>query len=51
MMLDFLLCIVQYLLIALVLAAVGGFGAFVGIKMRKASDAKKAAQTAEQTEE
>lgn len=40
---DFILCIVQYVLIAIVMVAVGGLGAFVGIKMRKSSDAKKAA--------
>lgn len=40
---DFILCIVQYVLIAIVMVAVGGLGAFVGIKMRKSSDVKKAA--------
>lgn len=50
-MVDFLLCIVQYILIALVLVAVGGLGAVVGIKMRKSSDAKKAALAADETEE
>ncbi len=42
-MTDFILCIVQYLLIAVVLLAIGLLGAFIGIKLRKASDAKKAA--------
>lgn len=45
-MIDFILCVVQYLLIALVLLAVGGLGAFIGIKKRKASDAKAAAAEA-----
>lgn len=40
---DFILCVVQYFLILLALAAIGGVGAFVGIKMRKSSDAKNAA--------
>jgi len=44
---EFLLCILQYVLIALFIAAVGGLGAFIGIKMRKASDAKKAAAATE----
>ena len=42
-MIDFILCVVQYVLIALVLIAIGGLGAFIGIKKRKASDAKAAA--------
>ena len=46
-MADFILCIVQYLLIAVCLVAIGGLGGFLGIKMRKASDAKKAAATEE----
>lgn len=40
---DFILCVLQYLLILLALAGIGGLGAFVGIKMRKSSDAKNAA--------
>lgn len=44
----FIMCIVQYVLIALFLAAVGGLGLFVGVKMRKASDAKKAAAATEE---
>ena len=43
-MVDFILCIVQYVLIAICLAAVGGLGGFVGMKMRKSSDAKKGVQ-------
>lgn len=51
-MMEFILCVVQYVLIALVLVAIGGLGAFIGIKMRKASDAKAAAEEAvEVTEE
>ena len=45
-MIDFILCVVQYLLIAIVLLAIGGLGAFIGIKKRKASDAKAAAAEA-----
>ena len=41
-MADFLLCIAQYLIIMIVLAAVGGCGAFVGIKLRKNKNAKAA---------
>lgn len=47
-MMDFILCILQYVLIALFLVGVGGAGAFIGIKIRKSSDAK---QTAAVTEE
>ena len=49
-MTEFFLCIAQYVLIALVLLGVGGIGAFIGIKMRKAADAKAAAEAIE-TEE
>ena len=45
---DFLLCILQYLIILIVLAAIGGLGAFVGIRLRKRKDAKTASQTAEE---
>jgi len=45
-MADFIMCIVQYVVIGLFLVAVGGVGAFIGIKMRKSSDAKKAAAAA-----
>ncbi len=38
---DFILCVLQYLLIMLALVGIGGVGAVVGIKMRKSSDAKK----------
>ena len=45
-MADFIMCIVQYVVIALVLVGIGGIGAFIGIKMRKSSDAKKEAAAA-----
>ncbi len=47
-MVDFILCVVQYILIAIVLLAVGGIGALVGVKLRKRSDAKKAAAATEE---
>lgn len=51
-MVEFLLCVAQYVLIAIALIAIGGIGAFIGIKMRKASDAKAAAKAeAVETEE
>lgn len=51
-MVEFLLCVAQYVLIAIVLVGVGGIGAFIGIKMRKSSDAKAAvAAEAVETEE
>lgn len=37
---SFLLCVAQYLVIMVVLAAIGTCGAFVGIKLRKNKDAK-----------
>ncbi len=42
---DFLLCIAQYLLIMVVLAAIGGLGGFIGVCLRRKKDAKTAAQT------
>lgn len=45
-MTNFLLCIAQYLIIMVVLAAIGGCGAFLGIKLRKKKDAKKAVEEA-----
>ncbi len=42
-MMGFLACIGDYLLKALFYVAIAGLGAFIGIKMRKSSDAKKAA--------
>ena len=50
-MVDFLLCVAQYILIALFLCAVAGLGIFLGKKKRDASDAKKAANAVEETEE
>ena len=44
---GFIMCIVQYVLIALFLAGEAGIGLFTGMKMRKSSDAKKAAATEE----
>ncbi len=38
---DFILCVLQYLLLAIVIAAVAGLGMFIGISLRKASDRKK----------
>ena len=42
-MMDFIMCIGDYLIKALFYVAVAGLGAFIGIKMRKSSDAKKEA--------
>ena len=42
---DFLLCIAQYLLIMVVLAAIGGLGGFIGVRLRRKKDAKPAEQT------
>ena len=51
-MVEFLLCVAQYVLIALVLLGIGFIGAFIGIKMRKSSDAQAAAAAeAMETEE
>lgn len=47
-MMEFLICIGEYLIKALFYVAVAGLGAFIGIKMRKNSDAKKAAATTEE---
>ena len=47
-MTEFLLCIAQYILIAIFIILIGAAGAFVGYKMRKASDAKKAAKAKEE---
>ena len=50
-MIEFIMCIGEYLIKALFFVAVAGLGAFIGIKMRKSSDAKKeaAATTEEQS--
>ena len=47
-MIDFLICIGEYLIKALFFVAVAGLGAFIGIKMRKSSDAKNAAAAKEE---
>ena len=47
---DFFMCIAQYVIILLVLVAIGGIGGFVGVKLRKRKDAK-AANTSETTKE
>jgi len=49
-MVDFILCVVQYLLIAIVTAAIGVLGAFIGITLRKVVDKNKA-KKAESAEE
>ncbi len=40
---DFLMCVAQYLIIMVILAAIGCAGGFIGVKLRKSKDAKKAA--------
>ena len=47
-MIEFIMCIGDYLLKALFYVAVGGLGAFIGIRMRKSANAKKAAATTEE---
>ena len=42
-MIEFIMCIGEYLIKALFFVVVAGLGAFIGIKMRKNSDAKNAA--------
>lgn len=44
---EFLLCIVQYLLIMLVIVAVGALGVFIGITLRKRKNAKELAEDTE----
>jgi hypothetical protein len=39
-MTSFLLCMLQYVIIMVLLAAIGGCGAIVGVKLRKNKDAK-----------
>ena len=41
-MVDFLMCILQYVVIMVVLAALGCLGGFIGIRLRKSKDAKSA---------
>ena len=40
---DFLMCVAHYLIIMVILAAIGCAGGFIGVKLRKSKDAKKAA--------
>lgn len=47
-MIEFIMCIGEYLIKALFFVAVAGLGAFIGIKMRKSSDAKKDAAATEE---
>lgn len=47
-MMDFIMCIVQYVVIALFLVGVAGVGFFLGLKARKSSDAKNAAAATEE---
>ena len=47
-MIEFIMCIGEYLIKALFFVAVAGLGAFIGIKMRKSSDAKNAAAAKEE---
>ena len=42
-MMEFIMCIGDYLIKALFYVAVAGLGAFIGIKMCKSSNAKKEA--------
>ncbi|MGN0428017.1 MAG: hypothetical protein ACI4F0_09475 [Agathobacter sp.] len=44
-MTNFFLCILQYLLIMIVLVAIGVGGAIIGIALRKKKDAKAALET------
>ncbi|MBO5258970.1 MAG: hypothetical protein J6B26_01150 [Agathobacter sp.] len=44
---EFLLCVAQYLLIMLVIVAVGALGAFIGITLRKRKNAKELTKDAE----
>lgn len=49
-MMEFIMCIGDYLIKALFYVAVAGLGVFIGIKMRKSSDAKKAAVAKEENQ-
>lgn len=42
-MLDFIMCVIQYVLIAFGLAGIAGLGIFFGAKASEAKKAKKAA--------
>lgn len=41
---EFFLCIAQYLLIMVILAAIGACGAFIGIRLRKSKNAIEATE-------
>lgn len=47
-MMDFIMCIAEYVLKAVFYVAIAGVGVFAGIRMRKSSDAKKAATAKEE---
>ena len=47
-MMEFLICVGEYLIKALFYVAIAALGAFIGIKMRKNSDAKNAAAAKEE---
>lgn len=47
-MINFFLCIAQYLIILVILAAIGGIGAYLGIRLRRNKDAKQAAAATEE---
>jgi hypothetical protein len=48
---EFLMCILQYIIEMIVLLAVGLLGAFIGIRLRKNKDAKNAAEQTAATKE
>ena len=50
-MVDFLLCIVQYVIIMVILAGIGILGGFIGITLRKSKYAKAASAKAEELPE
>ena len=47
-MLDFIMCVIQYVLIGIALAGVAGLGIFFGAKASEAKKAKKAAAATEE---
>lgn len=47
-MTDFIMCVIQYVLIAFVLAGVAGVGVFLGAKASAAKKAKKEAAAIEE---
>lgn len=48
---SFLLCIAKYVVEMVILLGIGLLGAFIGIKLRKHKDAKKAAEATVMAEE